>query len=134
MTIQILRSARYALGVPTAVAMLAGCSSGASQSGLGSSMPIQQNGLRQGLIRLPKAVHSDRGPSWMAPDATKNHLLYISDLGTNDVYVYSYPKGGVKGNTDRLFRAGGRVRRQDGRRFHNELRHVADLRVRTRRH
>jgi hypothetical protein len=29
--------------------------------------------------------------SWMAPEAKSKTLLYISDLGTDDVYVYSYP-------------------------------------------
>jgi hypothetical protein len=35
--------------------------------------------------------------SWMAPDAKKSALLYVSDLGTNDVYVLSYPKGKLEG-------------------------------------
>jgi hypothetical protein len=33
----------------------------------------------------------------MAPDAKNQDLLYISDIGTYDVYVYSYPKGKLKG-------------------------------------
>jgi hypothetical protein len=33
----------------------------------------------------------------MAPDAKKDNLLYISDLGTADVYVYSYPGGALEG-------------------------------------
>jgi hypothetical protein len=36
----------------------------------------------------------------MAPDAKKHDLLYVSDsfpYGSNDVYVYSYPKGKLKG-------------------------------------
>lgn len=32
----------------------------------------------------------------MAPDA-QDALLYVSDVGTNDVYVYTYPKGKVEG-------------------------------------
>jgi hypothetical protein len=39
----------------------------------------------------------DRALSWMAPDAKKHALLYISDQGTNDVYIYSYPGGALKG-------------------------------------
>ncbi len=31
--------------------------------------------------------------SWMSADAKTQDLLYISDVGTNEVYVYSYPKG-----------------------------------------
>lgn len=33
----------------------------------------------------------------MAPDAKTIGLLYVSDVGTDDVYVYSYPKGKLKG-------------------------------------
>jgi hypothetical protein len=33
----------------------------------------------------------------MDPDTKNKDLLYISDLGTDDVYVYSYPKGKLKG-------------------------------------
>jgi len=43
------------------------------------------------------AVHADRSRSWMAPDAKKNDLLYVADNGTNDVYVYSYPRGKLMG-------------------------------------
>jgi hypothetical protein len=43
------------------------------------------------------AVRPDRGRSWMAPDAKKDNLVYVSDLGTDDVYVYSYPGGDLEG-------------------------------------
>jgi len=36
--------------------------------------PIGQNAML--------AVRPDRGRSWMAPDAKKDNLVYISDLGT----------------------------------------------------
>jgi hypothetical protein len=44
-------------------------------------------------------ARADRGFSWMAPDAKrkKTRLLYVSDDGTNDVYVYSYPQGTLEG-------------------------------------
>lgn len=35
--------------------------------------------------------------SWMAPDAKQKTLLYVSDLGTNQVDVLSYPKGKLEG-------------------------------------
>ena len=36
--------------------------------------------------------------SWMAPDAKKSKsLLYVADQGANDVEVYSYPGGKLKG-------------------------------------
>ncbi len=77
----------HALGVCAAVTTLVGC--GASQVSLGPREPIGQNAML--------AVHPDRGRSWMAPDAKKTNLMYISDLGTDDVYVYSYPGGILKG-------------------------------------
>jgi len=61
-----------------AAMLLAGCSSTAMQA-------------------APSSAGSALSRSWMAPDAKKNNLLYVSDLGTNDVYVYSYPKGKLEG-------------------------------------
>ena len=66
-----------------AVALLAGC--GAPQLAP-SSQPLGT-----------PAIHPDHNPSWMSPDAKNHDLLYISDFGTDDVDVYSYPKGKLKG-------------------------------------
>jgi len=44
------------------------------------------------LHRFEKRAHPDSGRSWMAPGAETQDLLYISDEGTNDVYVYSWPQ------------------------------------------
>lgn len=42
--------------------------------------------------------------SWMTPGAAHQNLLYVSDAGTNDVYVYSWPQtrfvGKLKGFSD----------------------------------
>jgi hypothetical protein len=63
----------------TAAAMfIAGCSGTPTQT---SSLPAQAAATG----------------SWMAPDAKKNDLLYVSDLDTDDVYVFSYPKGALVG-------------------------------------
>jgi hypothetical protein len=35
--------------------------------------------------------------SWMAPDAKRRDLLYISDFQNNEVSVFSYPEGKLKG-------------------------------------
>jgi DNA-binding beta-propeller fold protein YncE len=60
-------------------------------TGAGSvSAPILQP---SGPFKHGSAPRADRGRSWMAPDAKKQDLLYVSDGGTNDVYVFSYPKG-----------------------------------------
>ena len=47
--------------------------------------------------RLTKPAHRDHRRSWIAPAAKTQNLLYISDDGTNDVYVYSWPKGRLLG-------------------------------------
>jgi hypothetical protein len=74
----ILVLGRYALAVST-IGLVAACSGGGSQ--LAPSMPTQHtSGIARG--------------SWMRSDAGSKHLLYISDPGTNDVQVYSYPKVG----------------------------------------
>lgn len=83
----ISNATRYALGVCAVVTTLVGC--GASQVSLGPREPTGQNEML--------AVRPDRGRSWMAPDAKKANLLYISDLATDDVYVYSYPEGVLEG-------------------------------------
>ncbi len=43
----------------------------------------------------------------MAPDAKKNDLLYVSDAGTDDVYVYSYPQGALVGTLTGFTRPAG---------------------------
>ncbi|MGB8149847.1 MAG: hypothetical protein WCE97_01475 [Candidatus Cybelea sp.] len=75
---------QYALGVTAAVAILAGCGGGSRLS------PDLSTGLQRSVA---PAVHS----SWMAPDAKKKDLLYISNLGNNTITAYSWPKGKLKG-------------------------------------
>lgn len=36
-------------------------------------------------------------PSWMQPEASTSALLYVSDVGTENVYVYTYPGGDLAG-------------------------------------
>jgi hypothetical protein len=42
-------------------------------------------------------VHPDHRRSWMAPTTASQALLYVSDDGTFDVYVYDYPQGTLVG-------------------------------------
>lgn len=81
---QILKSALSSLGIVSAVGLLAGC--GGSRASLPSS---------QLLPTAQAAV--DRHGSWMAREAKSQDLLYVSDLGTGHVNVYSYPGGRLKG-------------------------------------
>jgi hypothetical protein len=103
---------RYALGFCAALAILAGCGSGA-QSQLAPSGSFQQSSaqarlgqLAAGLANAYKsgvaqtgvvALHPDRSPSWMAPDATTKDLLYVSSYDNGTVSVYSYPQDKVVG-------------------------------------
>jgi hypothetical protein len=72
---------RYVLSVSAALAMLGACSA-----------------LRQAQDDTePPIAAPDSGPSWMAPNAKTQNLLYISDGGANEVYVYSYRAGKLVG-------------------------------------
>jgi hypothetical protein len=67
------------------VALLGGCSA--------AQLPISAPTT---VMQLVSGVANDRR-SWMAPDAKKLDLLYVSDYETNDVYAYSYPQGKLRG-------------------------------------
>jgi hypothetical protein len=68
---------RDAFGVLSASAILAAC----------------------GGTQLPPQARNAAAPvrSWSEPQASSADLLYISDVGTNDVYLYSYPGGALMG-------------------------------------
>lgn len=71
-----------ALSATVAIGLLASCS---GSNGVSSLLP-------------PAATNPDHSRSWMAPAAKKSKaLLYISDAGTDDVYVYAYPSLAVVG-------------------------------------
>jgi hypothetical protein len=88
---------------------LAGCSS-ASDTALtpsNGSSSVEQLSFKAQLLReIPSLalrsrtmplVRPDRTRSWMARDAASQDLLYVSDDGTFDVYVFSYPAGTLVG-------------------------------------
>ncbi|MFZ0030461.1 MAG: hypothetical protein WAK84_01140 [Candidatus Cybelea sp.] len=91
---RIAKSVPVALGILVVIGLLVGCggSAGSQLSQLPS--PATQNATR--ALRLG-SDGSRRGDSWMAPDAKRHDLLYVSDLGSGDVNVYSYPRGELKG-------------------------------------
>jgi hypothetical protein len=86
----------YVLACCVAAAILAGCG--------GSAPPIAAPGAT--TQSRAAATHADNGGSWMAPDATKQDLLYVSDWGTGDVYAYSYPKRKLQGKLTGLMPTG----------------------------
>jgi hypothetical protein len=68
------------LGIYAAVALLAGCGGG---SQLGAN-PIQQK-LTSPVAQL--------GRSWLAPEAKKSDLAYISNLYNSTILAFTYPGG-----------------------------------------
>jgi len=73
---------RRAILVCAASAVFAGCA-------LPGALPVQPSGAT-GAAAAP-------GASWVAPDAGRRNLLYVSDVGTGKVNIYSYPDGNLEG-------------------------------------
>jgi hypothetical protein len=72
--------------IVVAAVALAGCGQQLS--------PAQPLAIVPGGVGVHHGAHSDRGHSWMRPDASaKKALMYVSDAGTANVYVYDYPNG-----------------------------------------
>lgn len=109
---RISMSAPCAFGALAAAAILAGCNSGALQTaGLGSSLPsaTRLDPARSGadilrrfsispLATEPVTEHPDHSKSWISPDVKKaRELLFASDPGTDDVYIYTLPALKLKG-------------------------------------
>jgi len=65
-------------------ALLASCSGPQTPRGAPEAMPQSR-------------AHTDRGASWIPTDAAKDSLLFVSDEGTSDVYVYSLSKDRLVG-------------------------------------
>lgn len=100
---RISSSAKCA-SIAAAVTLLAACNNAASQLEFAPSGATQQNAvksilhaqpLRSSLATTSGAItaHPDHSRSWMDPDAKKDDLFYISDNGTDDVYIYAYEPG-----------------------------------------
>lgn len=79
-------------------ACVAACASAITLSACNAAAPPNEAPI--GAFSGPgetRAVHPDRHPSWMAPDARTSALLYVSNDGSDAVTVYSYPDGKLKG-------------------------------------
>lgn len=105
---RILTSAKYALGVTAAVAVLAACSSGGGSQIAPSSPSMGQSAIGGGMhaagshknymIAAKSNAHGaiKHFKQWMEPGAAKNRLLYVSDYSANIVQVYNYPSQGTQ--------------------------------------
>jgi hypothetical protein len=82
-------------------ALLAGCGGGMSPAQLGATgqnTVAQLRYIGAGTAHPFQSARANAARSWMAPDAKKaKTLLYVADQGANDVEVYSYPGGKLKG-------------------------------------
>jgi hypothetical protein len=90
------------LAAAVMVALLAGCGGGMSPAQLGATGQSTVAQLRHmggaGAAYAFQLAGANVARSWMAPDAKRSKsLLYVADQGANDVEVYSYPGGKLKG-------------------------------------
>jgi hypothetical protein len=99
--------AKTALGVSAAAAMLAGCSGGASQSGLPTtsgtnSMSVSSHMVPAALLNTsvlavkPASVHPIGGYGFINP-AAKGSLAWVSDAADEALDIYTYPAGKSSG-------------------------------------
>jgi len=98
---------RLALGFYAGAALLVGCSGSqiearglASPNGVKTELtPLSPRLLNATMARnVVGPTHTDHRKSWMSSDARNiKKLLYISDLSTNDVYVYNDQTGKAVG-------------------------------------
>lgn len=87
-----------AVSLCAAVAILAGCSAGGSPPTIGTGFEASQGGVKALFQGRPPfiavgqtTVNRDRRKSWRSDRLRKEpggHLLFISDSGTDDVYIY----------------------------------------------
>ncbi|MGA8100053.1 MAG: hypothetical protein WB810_15465 [Candidatus Cybelea sp.] len=108
---KISTSAAYALGVVAAAALVAGCSGGTQSSALSptstmtnaqhsGASPLHHNALGAfNSVKQPGKAHPDHQKSWVSPDIKKREprILFVSDSGTDDVYMYTLPGMKLKG-------------------------------------
>ena len=95
-------SLRPAFGIYVAAALLTACGGG-SQPG---SNQIEPNAPPMNLARVDRGSGTRPAPgrSWMAPEAKKTDLAYISNFYSSEILVFTYPRGkyvgSISGATD----------------------------------
>ncbi|MFY9738130.1 MAG: hypothetical protein WAK11_03665 [Candidatus Cybelea sp.] len=86
---RVLKVAAYASSALAATALLAACSGVGSTQSSGYAPPTGASGFA-GIV-TPN-VRPDRDKSWVSPDVKKApRLLFVSDIDTNDVYIFTMP-------------------------------------------
>lgn len=112
----ISRLGSHALSVLAAAALLAGCNGNSGSQSLGvtpsggvnpatysrdvnpSSRDVSQPSDTFAGVEWMGDVHPDHQKSWISPDVQRApRLLFVSDVGTNDVYAFTMPDMNFKG-------------------------------------
>jgi hypothetical protein len=92
------RSWSQGLGIYAAVALLAACGGG-SQLGANPIQPnVPQTRTSLALIDRPALAGPVPSRSWMAPEAKKSDLAYISNFYGSDILAFTYPDGNYVGS------------------------------------
>jgi hypothetical protein len=93
----ILRCRAYVVCVTAVAAMLAACSSSSPPNSAFS--PGATDAVSDTYVTMkPFAIHPNHRKSWVSPDARRApRLLFVSDSGTNAVYIFSLPSMMLKG-------------------------------------
>jgi hypothetical protein len=107
---RISKSATYALSALAAAALLAACSGNSGSQSYGPSgssvtSPMGSHHQHMPNHKFPTltalkttTVHPDHHKSWVSPDVAKApRVLFISDYGNGDVYIYTMPGMALKG-------------------------------------
>lgn len=68
---------------------LAGCGAISTSMPFASGPPADRS---TSVARLAITAHPDQRRSWISPDAKAKQLLFVSDAGTDDVYMYLLPQ------------------------------------------
>jgi len=86
------------LGICAVVALLSGCG-GSSQLGANQVQPnAPQTRTNLALIDRTGPAHAAPGRSWMAPEAKKSDLAYISNFYSSTILTFTYPGGKYVGS------------------------------------
>jgi hypothetical protein len=82
----MIRQPLLALLTASALAACAGTST--------ANLPLRDfNATDSSVARLPFTAHADRRPTWLSSELKRAlaPLLFVSDAGTDDVYIYNLP-------------------------------------------
>jgi hypothetical protein len=95
---------QHVIGIGFAT-LLAGCGGSHLPVGMAGVQPnsVSDSIAMTGPRSVVRSKQPDHGRSWMLPEAKRaKKLLYVSDWGTEDVFVYDYKTGALVGTLTNL--------------------------------